>query len=149
MDFERQLIEEYPFVRCLCAKLLAKGSNTDMLDDLVQSVMVQAWRKRESFRGDSQLRTWLHTLATRCFYDTMRQKKLPTIPLIDQDRAQSSTVEGYLYAKEVLPQVDLAVAMLAAGHGEQEVAETTGIPRQQVRVKAHRARQQIREKFKE
>jgi RNA polymerase sigma-70 factor (ECF subfamily) len=34
-------------------------------DEATQEVYLRAWRKLETFRGESELATWLHSLATR------------------------------------------------------------------------------------
>jgi RNA polymerase sigma-70 factor (ECF subfamily) len=41
--------------------------------DLVQEVFLRAHRFRDSYRGDASPLTWLFTLATHCFFDSLKQ----------------------------------------------------------------------------
>jgi len=49
-------------------------------EEAVQETALRAWRGRASFRGQSSLRTWLHSIATRVCLDHLarRRRTLPT-----------------------------------------------------------------------
>lgn len=45
------------------------------IDDLVHDSFVKAWRGRQSFHGNSSLRTWLYRIAINCAKDHLRKKQ--------------------------------------------------------------------------
>lgn len=47
----------------------------DDTDDVIQNTFIKAWNKLDSFRGDSQLSTWLHRIAINEALDFIRRKK--------------------------------------------------------------------------
>jgi RNA polymerase sigma factor (sigma-70 family) len=59
------LCAEAPRLRRLVHRLLGWRASAADLDDVVQDVLLAAFRHRERFRGDSSLRTWLTTIALR------------------------------------------------------------------------------------
>jgi RNA polymerase sigma factor (sigma-70 family) len=64
----------------------------DDTDDLVQETFVKAWQALDSFRGDSQLFTWLYRIATNeCLNFLAKKRKRFFVPIHD--------VEGELLEK--------------------------------------------------
>lgn len=47
----------------------------DDADDLTQETFIKAWQSLETFRGDSQLFTWLYRIATNECLNFFEQKK--------------------------------------------------------------------------
>ena len=45
----------------------------------MQEVFLKAFRHRASFRGDSSPLSWLYTIATRCFFDSLRGQKVAEV----------------------------------------------------------------------
>ena len=58
------LCAEAPRLRRLVHRLLGWPAATDV-DDVVQEVLLAAWRHRQTFRGDATLSTWLTRIAIR------------------------------------------------------------------------------------
>jgi len=64
-DAAGPLLAEQDRLRRLIHRLLGwPGAGADV-DDVVQDVMLLAWRHRTAFRGDSALATWLAAIAVR------------------------------------------------------------------------------------
>ncbi|MFB4289574.1 RNA polymerase subunit sigma-70 [Nonomuraea sp. ATR24] len=59
-----------------CYRMLA---NYEDAQDLTQETFLRAWRKRESFKGDAALRTWLYRIATNACLDFLdsRNARVP------------------------------------------------------------------------
>jgi RNA polymerase sigma-70 factor, ECF subfamily len=55
-----------------CYRML--GSLEDS-EDLVQETFLRAWRRRESFRGDSSFRSWLYGIATNACLDALARRR--------------------------------------------------------------------------
>ncbi|HVQ91928.1 MAG TPA: RNA polymerase subunit sigma-70 [Mycobacteriales bacterium] len=54
-----------------CYRMLA---NYEDSQDLTQETFLRAWQKRESFRGDAALRTWLYRIATNACLDFLEKR---------------------------------------------------------------------------
>ncbi len=54
-----------------CLRMVRRDE--ELARDLVQRVFLQAWAKRESFRGDASLRTWLLRIATNLTLNELRR----------------------------------------------------------------------------
>ena len=48
---------------------------SQMVDDLVQDVFVRVLRGRDSFRGESNLQTWIYRITTRVIYDHLDKQQ--------------------------------------------------------------------------
>jgi RNA polymerase sigma-70 factor (ECF subfamily) len=67
-DFEQYRHE----LRVHCYRLLG---SYDEAEDLVQETFLRAWRARDTFRGQSSLRTWLYRIATNLCIDDVRRPR--------------------------------------------------------------------------
>ena len=56
--------------------LVSLVRDPDAADTLTQECFLRAYRKRESFRGDSSLRTWLVTIAINLARDHVRSRRM-------------------------------------------------------------------------
>jgi len=54
-----------------CLRMVRRDE--EIARDMVQRVFLQAWAKRESFRGDASLRTWLLRIATNLTLNELRR----------------------------------------------------------------------------
>lgn len=72
-EFDRLVERETPALRRLVYRLL--GWEADV-DDVVQEVLIAAWAKIDSYRGDSLVATWLSAIAIRQCRKVIRRKQL-------------------------------------------------------------------------
>lgn len=80
-DAFRELVEPYRHELHLhCYRML--GSLTDA-DDVMQEVLVAAWRGLPAFEGRAALRTWLYRIATNRCLNAIRdgRRRIPTEPV--------------------------------------------------------------------
>ncbi|MBL8756302.1 MAG: sigma-70 family RNA polymerase sigma factor [Planctomycetes bacterium] len=75
-DLASALCSQAPRLRRLVHRLLGMGASSHELDDLVQDVLLRAWRARASFRGDAALSTWLCRIATTTTASHVRRRAL-------------------------------------------------------------------------
>ena len=96
--------------------------DADDAEDLTQDAFIKVWQNLEYFRGDSQLSTWIHRIATNEGLNFLRNKKKMT--LVDIEESSNSVnhsifqyltvtpeeIEKRLYsAMETLPKKQLSV----------------------------------------
>ncbi|MFJ8916319.1 RNA polymerase subunit sigma-70 [Amycolatopsis sp. NPDC102389] len=55
-----------------CYRMLANYADAQ---DMTQETYLRAWNKRESFRGDAALRTWLYRIATNVCLDFLEKRR--------------------------------------------------------------------------
>jgi RNA polymerase sigma-70 factor (ECF subfamily) len=77
----------YPFVRY---RLLPR---TDVVEDLMQEVLISAWRNLPNFRGEAGLRAWVLGIARHKVEDYYR-KRIREAELEDEDTVTSEPAMG-------------------------------------------------------
>ena len=70
--FERLYRNNVGRIHALCLRMVGDQS---LAEELVQDVFVRAWRKLESFRGESALSSWLHRLAVNVVLSEQRSRR--------------------------------------------------------------------------
>ena len=66
------------------------SKDTDEVNDLFQEVLVNLWKGMSSFKGRSDIRTWIYRIALNTCISMDRKKKIATIPL---SRSEEHTSE--------------------------------------------------------
>src|SRR5215471_15611753 len=105
----------YPFVRY---RLLPR---TDVVEDLMQEVLISAWKNLPNFRGDAGLRDWVLGIARHKVEDYYR-KRIREAELEDEDTiasepAISSQVQDQIEAAADCDRVHRTLAQLPEPYG--------------------------------
>ena len=139
-------------VYALCLRLTGQPA---MAEEATQEVFVQVWRKLDSFRGDSQFNTWLHSVASKVTISYLRTQKSVWQSLfnieesgVDSMPAESSSDEVDLDSYIVrLPERARIVFVLHAieGYRHEEIADLMNIAVGSSKAQFHRAKQLIKE----
>ncbi|MBL9039154.1 MAG: RNA polymerase sigma factor [Archangium sp.] len=72
VEFEAQVPPHLPALRSLARRLVG---NRDDADDIVQETLLRASRSLVRFRGESSLKTWLFSIASRVAIDHLRSTR--------------------------------------------------------------------------
>jgi len=151
--------EDRGFVYAVARRIV--GSSEDA-DDVTQDALMLAYRHREAFRGDSRYRTWLYRIASTTALGHLRRRRRSKEHLAPTDEAPALQVPDD--AKSPEPRTPHAeapriVAQALAGldpkyrdvmlkrvdSSETETASALGISVANVKIRAHRARKQLRD----
>jgi len=82
-DFSEVVLENGKYLRNFIAK---KCWDKRDIDDVYQTTLLEAFKSYGSFRGDSQIRTWLCGIALMVFRNRARKmSRMKTCPLQDMD----------------------------------------------------------------
>jgi RNA polymerase sigma-70 factor (ECF subfamily) len=148
------------FVLCVARRIL---KCEHAANDAAQDALLAAFRHYASFRGDAAFRTWLYRIAMTTALGHLRKQKrsredaveeielLPKqlvdpAPRPDENLAASELVAR---VRALLPQVPAiqreVLALRLADQTEGEIAVTLGISVANVKIRAFRARNQLRE----
>jgi len=135
------------------AARFARGDHE--LDDLCQEVFVKAYQNLAKFRGEAPFEHWVSRIAVRACYDHLRKTRrdreavaLEDVTLATTDNvapARAREVLDFALAK-LSPDERLVITLLELEERSvREIAELTGWSEGNVKVRAHRARQRLKE----
>jgi len=147
--------ENRDFVRNVVRRIVRAD---DAIEDVTQEALLTAFRHRDSFRGESKYRTWLYRVAVTSALGYLRRLRRSREQLAGSllrdaiDPANTPEVEVGNHEEATLANrlvMELApkyrdVVLLRTDHSETETAEKLGITVANVKVRAHRARAQLR-----
>lgn len=143
--------------------VLARMADRGGAEEVAADVWLGCWRSARAFRGDSQVLTWLLGIAKRQVSAHTRRKRLPLVPLEDNEYAipaedsdpadlvvSADQSKILLAALETLPEDLTEVVRLAWVHEVPyaEIADLVGIPPGTVKSRVSRARRLLREELR-
>ncbi len=137
-------------------------------EDLAQEAFIRLYRQRDTLRDPAALESWLYQIATHVSIDRLRQrakaakrhieKPVEDLPIPDSTRPSALTV---IQQQEMSACVQRYVAKLsdiykavllmcdADGFSAKEAAELLQLPLTTVKMRLHRARQQMQAALKD
>ncbi len=146
-------------------------------EDLTQDVFVRVSQALQTFRGESELSTWIYRIATNAAIDRLRSPSfIRTVenctgdPAIAEGESQTRDrnawpvdkapmVEQQVYRKEMndcilgfvnsLPETYRTVLVLSEFEGlsNSDIAEVVGVALDTVKIRLHRARERLKEQL--
>ena len=147
------------FVYAVARRIVGSAEEAE---DVTQDTLLTAYRHRDAFRGESRYRTWLYRIAFTTALGYLRKRGRSREAVAANDEVLANVMpDGTPSAESQLIEVEMAlilageVAKLAPPYRdvllartnatEPEVAERLGLSLANVKVRAHRARKQLRE----
>lgn len=124
------------------------------IDDLFQEVLLKIWQGFDSFRGESNVRTWVYRIALNTCINADRKKKRAgervslTVDIDPFDDVSDSALQTkQLYERiNKLGLVDRSIVLLwLEGISYDEIGEIVGISPKNVSVKLVRIREQLKQ----
>ncbi|HEU5393281.1 MAG TPA: sigma-70 family RNA polymerase sigma factor, partial [Candidatus Methylomirabilis sp.] len=136
----RELIRHHPLV---FGHLMRLGADTSLAEDLTQETYATAWRKIDTLRKASSLRSWLLAIARNEFFQNVRNRDpgttgLDPLPEPEEKRPSpeslATTHDRDRRLREAVGRLDPALQETVALHYFQdlslrEIAEVLAVPR--------------------
>lgn len=130
-------------------------SNEDKRD-MYQEIVLQAWKSVERFRGDSQFSTWLYRISLNTVMTFIRKEgrlkkesldtELPIATSVNEPTDRSTKL---MFAIKQLNDIDKSIITLHLDdYSNDEIAEIIGISKNNVAVKIHRIKDELKKKIK-
>lgn len=124
--------------------------------DLTQEAFIIIWQQQHKFRGESNMGTWIFRIAANlCLRQIERENKLSFISMPSQIPEENVvSIEPqlrFLYqCIASLPETDrLIISMELEDIKQSEIASVIGISEGNVRIRIHRIKEKLSQKFKE
>ena len=155
--FEILYSEHSPRIYALCLRLMA-GDISDATE-LLQDVFIKAWRRLDTFRGDSAFASWLHRLTVNTMLENTRSEGRRTarvLPMEDTSRlagaARASGIELKMDMESAIASLPKGARLAfvlhdVEGYQHQEIAEQLSVTVGTVKAQLHRARRLLRERL--
>src|SRR5690625_6379590 len=138
------------------AFVLARVSDRGVAEEVSADVWLGCWRSARAFRRDAKVLTWLLGIAKRQIYMHTRRKRLPQVPLDDEQANEvpsddlgpaelvlaADQAAAVMDALDALPEGLSEVVRLAWLHElpYEEIADVVGVPVGTVKSRVSRAR---------
>ena len=151
-----EILNEYnPVISGIC---FSYSTSADDMKDLRQDILINIWKGLKNFRGDSSVSTWIYRVALNTCVSTVRKRyrKPVTVPIETQSADAPSDGEENLNdrinslhaAIATLSPLDKAVITMWLDEKKyEEIAEVTGITRNNVAIRINRIKQKLAEKL--
>lgn len=132
------------------------GGDVVLAEEILQNVMLAAWKAASNFRGDSKVRTWLIAIARNQAINARRKHRLTSVPLNEADGLhKTGPFEQLLRASEraevreairQLPEDQQETLELIFYHGltGPEAAELQGVALGTIKSRLHRAKETLK-----
>lgn len=122
--------------------------------DLFQEILFQAWKSYPRFDGRSKFSTWLYRVSLNTVLTFKRRpvlvetrEELESSESVSRD--QQEETEALYQAILELTEIDrMIITLHLDGYENEEIAEITGLTKNNVAVKLHRAKSAVIEKMK-
>ncbi|WP_264535306.1 RNA polymerase sigma factor [Flavobacterium sp. N1736] len=128
----------------------------DIAQDLAQETFIIVWQKLDTFRNESSVGTWIFRIASNnCLRQIEKQKRFPKSDLpvhLTEEKLHSLEPQiQFLYqCIAELPETDRIIISLELEDVKQaEIAKIVGLSEANTRVKIHRIKEKLTQKFKE
>ena len=138
--------------RRVYALTLRMTCDPDRAEELTQDVFVRVWQNLESFRGESALSTWIHTVAVRTTLQHIRAESRREARIMTTDDISRYACEARRAMPETRVDLERAIARLpqgartvlllvdVEGYPYEDVAQMLGVTVGTVKSQLHRAR---------
>lgn len=134
---------------------LGYTNDADQAKDLVQETFISVWKNLPGFRNESQLSTWIFRIATNhCLRALEVSKRMPPAALpfdlveIKEDTQEEKLSFLYRCIAELEETERIIISLELEGLPQAEIAAIVGLNSGNVRVKIHRIKEKLSQKFK-
>lgn len=151
--FIRIINDNQGIVRSLCK---AYYTSTEDQKDAYQDIILQLWKSFDTFRGESQVSTWIYRVSLNTLLTKVRnaRNKIVTEPLLISDLTTPMAMadddrELLRIVLQSLKDVDKAIVILyLEGYKNKEISHMLDITRTNVSTRLNRVTTELKVKFK-
>ncbi len=130
-------------------------NDSDQAKDLAQETFITVWEKLSTFRNEANIGTWIFRIATNtCLSQIKYNKKIYTEELSDnlveiKEETLDEEIKMLYHFISEFPELDrIIISLELEGIKQSEISKIVGLSDSNVRVKIHRIKEKLTEKFK-
>jgi RNA polymerase sigma-70 factor (ECF subfamily) len=154
MNFESIYSRDWQKIFRLC---MGYVNDTDAAKDLTQETFIKIWKQLPNFRNDSSVGTWIYRIASNtCLRQIQKDNKMPKSVLPAQflvETPQKDTEDDitslYQYISELMEVDRIIISLELEDVNQKGIAKIIGISEGNVRVRVHRIKEKLTQKFKQ
>lgn len=153
MEFEELYKSYWQKIFRLC---MGYVNDYDIAQDMTQETFIIVWQKLHTFRNEASIGTWIFRIASNnCLRQIEKEKRFPKselpIHIIEEKHYSPEPQIQFLYqCIAELPEIDRIIISLELEDVKQtEIANIVGLSEANTRVKIHRIKEKLTQKFKE
>ena len=153
MEFEELYKTYWQKIFRLC---MGYVNDYDIAQDIAQETFIIVWQKLDTFRNESSIGTWIFRIASNnCLRQIEKEKRFPKaelpINIIEEKHYSLEPQIQFLYkCIAELPETDRIIISLELEDLKQaEIANIVGLSEANTRVRIHRIKEKLTQKFKE
>lgn len=128
----------------------------DLAKDMAQETFIIVWQQLPKFRNEANISTWIFRIATNyCLRQIEKQKRYPKAELpvnLKDEKEENIEPQIQLLYKFIseLPETERIIISLELENLKQtEIANIVGLSEVNIRVKIHRIKEKLNQRFKE
>jgi RNA polymerase sigma-70 factor (ECF subfamily) len=153
MDFKDIYLQYSPGIFRVC---MAYVNDRDQAKDLTQETFIAVWENLPSFKNQSKISTWIFRIATNnCLRAIERSKRIKMtglpedLPLIPEEKKEAKLNFLYNCIAELEETERIIISLVLENLPQAEIASIVGLSHANTRVKIHRIKERLSEKFKQ
>ena len=153
MEFEELYKTYWQKIFRLC---MGYVNDYDIAQDIAQETFIIVWQKLDTFRNESSIGTWIFRIASNnCLRQIEKEKRFQKVELpinITEEKHNSLEPQIQFLYKCIaeLPETDRIIISLELEEVKQaEIANIVGLSEANTRVRIHRIKEKLTQKFKE
>lgn len=151
-NFIQIINENRGTIRSLC--MIYYGSEEDQ-KDAFQDIILQLWQSFDTFRGESEISTWIYRVSLNTILNKIKkEKKSVTVEPIDvhhlyfSNAKADDNVELLIIIIQSLKEIDKAIVILhLEGYRNKEIAEILNLSPTNIATRFNRIKAQLKIKF--
>lgn len=151
MDFEEIYLKYSPQIFRVCMGYI---NDHDQAKDLTQETFIAVWKNLSSFKNQSSIGTWIFRIATNnCLRAIEKSKRmikteLPFNLADKEERTEDNLSLLYNCIAELEETERIIISLVLEDLPQAEIATIVGLTDVNTRVKIHRIKQKLADKFK-
>jgi len=153
MEFEEIYTQYSPKIFRVC---MAYMNNRELAQDITQETFIAVWQHLSSFKNESKISTWIFRIATNnCLRAIEKNKRIKTTDLpadiIHTNDDSKEEKINFLYSCiSELDEIDrIIISLVLEDLPQAEIASIVGLSDANTRVKIHRIKERLANKFKQ
>jgi RNA polymerase sigma-70 factor, ECF subfamily len=153
MEFEEIYLKYSPQIFRVCMGYI---NDHEAAKDLTQETFISVWKNLDSFKNQSKISTWIFRIATNnCLRAIEKSKRVTTeeLPLNLADKLEENNDAQLAFLYNCIAELEeterIIISLVLEDLSRDEIASIVGLSSVNTRVKIHRIKEKLAQKFKQ